>query len=321
VLEGNARARNGILLFGSPGNGKTLFAEALAGQLGVPFVSIAYGDAASKWGNETPQKVKDVFSEAKKAGACVFFIDEIDSFIKSRNGSEHAMDRDLTNVMLTETVALRGSQVILVAATNLIDAVDGAAIRDGRFDYKIEIPAPDLNARVALLARSVREDLGDEFVDDEAIMALAKRWEGFSAARLSSLGAQLRELHRDGHFHGAVTVKTGMRAMRLLQGRRGALPENVKDIADIVRPDASSSMGLLGRARPRRQWLSQRQVAGRFSLSPAPRSSRTRDRGIVPGGKRATSGRRSFSSMWRTAFSRIDDIPDTASLPKKSLLR
>lgn len=79
VLEGNARARNGILLFGSPGNGKTLFAEALAGQLGVHLISIAYGDAASKWVNETPQKVKAVFSEAKKAGACAGLLTSVRS--------------------------------------------------------------------------------------------------------------------------------------------------------------------------------------------------------------------------------------------------
>lgn len=244
ILECNARPRNGVLLFGAPGNGKTFFAEGLAGELEVPFLSIAYGDTASKWVNETPQKVKAVFAEARRIGACVLFIDEIDSFIKSRDGREHAMDRDLTNVMLTETVALRGTQVILVAATNLFDALDGAGIRDGRFDYKIEVPAPDLKARVALLERSVCEELGDEFVESMTIMSLAKRWDGFSAARLSLVGAQLRDLHRDGCFQGPVTVEIGMRAMRLLQGRKGALPENVKDIADIVMPEASR--GVLG---------------------------------------------------------------------------
>lgn len=242
VLEGNGRTRNGILLSGPPGNGKTFFAEALAGQLGLPILSIAYGDVASKWVNETPQKVRAIFSEAKRVGPCVLFIDEFDSFIKSRSGDEHSMNRDLTNVVLTETVSLRGAQAILVAATNLFDALDGAGIREGRFDFKIEVPAPDLQARVALLERSIREELGDEFVEDEAIARLAKRWEGFSAARLSALGAQLRELHRDGQFQGPVTDRIGMMAMRLLQGRKGALPENVKDVADIVMPDASRSV-------------------------------------------------------------------------------
>ncbi|GAB3628095.1 AAA family ATPase [Pandoraea terrae] len=242
IIEAQVRPRNGILLFGEPGNGKTLFAEALAGQLGVPFLAIAYGDTASKWVNETPQKVKAVFAAARKVGTCVLFVDEIDSFIKARDGGAHAMDRDLTNVMLTEIVALRGSRVILVAATNALDALDGAGKRDGRFDFKIEIPAPDLTARVALLDRAIGDELGADFIDRSAIQALAGRWEGFSAARLSALGGQLRELRRDGGFRGPVTFDIGMQAMRLLQGRRGQLPEHVKAIGDIIMPEASRDL-------------------------------------------------------------------------------
>ncbi len=242
IIEAQGKPRNGILLFGEPGNGKTLFAEALAGQLSIPFLSIAYGDTASKWINETPQKVKAVFAAARKIGPCVLFIDEIDSFIKSRGDMTHAMDRDLTNVMLTEIVALRGSQVILVAATNWLEALDAAGKRDGRFDFKIEIPAPDLKARLALLYRAIVDELGVEAIDRSALQALADRWEGFSAARLSALGGQLREMRRDGLFSGPVTFEVGMRAMRLLQGRRGQLPENVKAIEEIIMPDASRDL-------------------------------------------------------------------------------
>lgn len=242
IIEAQVRPRNGILLFGEPGNGKTLFAEALAGQLGVPFLAIAYGDTASKWVNETPQKVKAVFAAARKVGTCVLFVDEIDSFIKARDSGAHAMDRDLTNVMLTEIVALRGSRVILVAATNALDTLDGAGKRDGRFDFKIEIPAPDLTARMALLDRAIEDELGADFIDRAAIQALAGRWEGFSAARLSALGGQLRELRRDSGFSGPVTFDIGMQAMRRLQGRRGQLPEDVKAIGDIITPEASRDL-------------------------------------------------------------------------------
>ncbi len=134
--------------------------------------------------------------------------------------------------MLTETVGLRGSKVILVAATNFLDALDGAGKRSGRFDYQIEIPAPDLPARIALLWRSIAEELGDGFAQQEPVTALARRWEGFSAARLTALGGQLREMHRNGKFTGPVTFEIGMKAMRLLQGRKGRLPEDVKNISD-----------------------------------------------------------------------------------------
>ncbi|MEX3952812.1 AAA family ATPase [Paraburkholderia sp. EG287B] len=242
IIEGTSKAhRNGILLFGDPGNGKTLFAEALAGELDVPFLSISYGDIASKWVNETPAKVRAVFAEARRIGTCLLFIDEIDSFLKPRDGNVHSMDRDLTNVMLTEIVGLRGakSNVILVSAANFLEGLDGAGKRDGRFDYKIEIPAPDLSARVALLWRSIADELGNSFAQREPITALARRWEGFSAARLTALGGQLREMHRDGKFTGPVTFEVGMQAMRLLQGRKGRLPEDVKDVSEIIMPDTS----------------------------------------------------------------------------------
>ncbi|SDR60945.1 AAA family ATPase [Paraburkholderia tuberum] len=240
ILEGTSKKRkNGILLYGEAGNGKTLLAEGLAGQLNVPFLSISYGDTASKWVNETPAKVKAVFIEARRIGSCLLFIDEIDSFIKPRDGNVHSMDRDLTNVMLTEIVGLRGSKVILVAATNFLDHLDGSGTREGRFDYKIEIPAPDLAARISLLWRSITEELGDGFAQREPVSALARRWEGFSAARLTALGGQLREMHRDAKFTGPVTFEIGMKAMRLLQGRKGHLPEGVKDICEIIMPDTS----------------------------------------------------------------------------------
>lgn len=243
IMETRAKPRNGMLLFGDPGNGKSMFAEALAGELKVPFFSIAYGDMASKWVNETPQKVKAAFVAARKMGIGVFFIDEIDSFLKSRDsGMAHHMDKDLTNVMLTEIVALRGTKVVLIAATNNLDALDGAGVREGRWDFKIEVPAPDFEARQAILRRAIGDELGFEAVDGDALVRLAERWEGFSAARLSALGGQLGEMRRDGDFSGKVDFDAGMRAMRLLQGRKGKLPENVKDIGDILMPEVSRNV-------------------------------------------------------------------------------
>ena len=239
ITERPGAARNGVLLFGEPGNGKSVFAEALAGELKLPFFSIAYGDIASKWVNETPQKVMAAFQAARQLGVGVFFVDEIDSFLKARDDGAHHMDQDLTNVMLTEIVALRGSGIILIAATNMLDRLDGAGIREGRFDYKIEIPAPDLQARQAILRRSIGDHLGFDLIDGEATAKLAERWEGFSASRLSSLGAQLSDMRHDGQFSGKVTFTVGMRAMRLLQGRKGKLPENVKSIDDILMPEQS----------------------------------------------------------------------------------
>ena len=241
IVRGSGNRRNGMLLFGEPGNGKTLFAEALAGELKVPFMSITYGDVASKWINETPQKIDAMFRAARRVGVCVLFIDEFDSFTKPRDAGGHSMDRDMANVMLTNINNLHGTRVVLVAATNFIDKLDPAAIRDGRFDYKIEIPPPDMEARVAILRKAIGESLGFSVVEPVAIASLAERWSGFSASRLASVGGQLAEMRRDGRFGaGKVTFDLGMQAMRLIQGRKGKLPEGgVKSIDDIIMPGES----------------------------------------------------------------------------------
>jgi transitional endoplasmic reticulum ATPase len=245
IVRGNGSSRNGILLFGEPGNGKTLFAEALAGELKVPFMSIGYGEVASKWINETPQKIDAMFRAARRVGACVLFIDEFDSWVKPREGSDagghgHAMDRDMANVMLTNINALHGTRVLLVAATNFIEALDAAAIREGRFDYRIEIPPPDFEARVAILRKSIGKALGFSCVDPAVIASLAERWAGFSASRLAGLGDQLAEMRRDGQLRaGQVSFDSAMQAMRLIQGRKGRLPDDVKQIDEIVMPAGS----------------------------------------------------------------------------------
>ncbi|MEM5440042.1 AAA family ATPase [Paraburkholderia diazotrophica] len=241
-LQSRDDPRNGILLFGDPGNGKTMFAEALSGELRIPFIKVAYGDVASRWVNETPARIKAVFDTARRMSPCLLFIDEFDSLVKSR-GSErtHSMDHDMANVMLTEIVALRGAPVVLVAATNFIDSVlDQASIRDGRFDYRIEVPSPDLEARKALLHNSLCRALGQDCIDPDTLANLAQRWEGFSASRLDALGRQLGEMRDNGLLSsGNVTSEAAMAAMRILQGRKGKLPENVKSTDEIIMPELS----------------------------------------------------------------------------------
>lgn len=241
IIDGEASKRNGMMLFGEPGNGKTLFAEALAGQLGIPFFSLAYGDVASPWVNETPMKVTAAFDRARRAGVCVFFVDEFDAFVKVRDSrSSHTMDQDLTNVILTEVVALRGSRVVLIAATNFLDKLDGASIREGRFDYKIEVPSPDFEARQAILRKSIGEALGFAALDGNVVTSLADRWEGFSASRLSKVGDELKSMRRDGQIgQGKVSFDSAMRAMRQMVGRKGKLPEKVLSIDEIIMPPQS----------------------------------------------------------------------------------
>jgi transitional endoplasmic reticulum ATPase len=266
ILERPEHARNGILLHGEPGNGKTMFAEAIAGELGLPFLSVSYQDVASKWVNETPTRISEVFAQARRLGTAVLFIDEVDGFIKSRHSEQsHSMDRDVTNTMLTEIVRLRSSRVVLVAATNNLAWLDAAATREARFDFKVLVPAPDLPARLAILKRTVAVSLGPNAFAPALLQSLAARWAGFSVARLTAVGPQLADMRREGALGGgAVSFTEAMQAMRRIQGS-GNLPEIIKPVEQIVMPDSSRDclkqlaqrmkrvhqMELLGGALPR----------------------------------------------------------------------
>lgn len=189
VLTDRANAqeapRNGILLHGEPGNGKTGFAEALAGELQVPFIQLTYGDVSSKWVGEMPRVISNVFAYAQRSAPCVLFIDEIDSFITSRDqASGNAEDLKITNTLLTEIVNLRAHRVVLVAATNYLKNLDSAAIREGRFDFKVEVTQPDEHARLGLLEQGLQKHVPGALADTEVLRSMAMRWNGFSVSRI-----------------------------------------------------------------------------------------------------------------------------------------
>ena len=127
------RPRNGILLHGGPGNGKTVFAEALAGQLGLPLVTLTYADIASQWVGEKSARVRAAFEQAKRQQPCVLFVDEVDSFLQDRTRAQRSWEVTAVNEMLTQMETFSG---VFIASTNLMDGLDQAALR--RFDLKVK---------------------------------------------------------------------------------------------------------------------------------------------------------------------------------------
>ena len=232
---GADEARNGILLFGPPGNGKTVVVEALAGELGVPLLMLDYGKVVSSWVGETPRRIAMAFQQAKKTGPCVLFIDEIDSFLGSRDsgGNLNQESDNIVNLLLTELVQIRRFPVVLVAATNRLEKLDAAAIREGRFDFKIEVSAPDEEARIGLLKDSISKHAKGVQVDPIAVQEAAKRWEGFSAKRLIAVGEELPAFLKE---HGASKVGFPelMATLRRIQGRKGHLPANTKGLSELI---------------------------------------------------------------------------------------
>ncbi len=230
--------RNGILLFGEPGNGKTFFAEAMAGELRLPLFKLTHADVASVYVGGRTTFIVAAFNQAISAAPCVFFIDEIDSFLVSREGANLSTvkeDQDVVNTLLTMTVDLRCHPVILMAATNHMDRLDGAGIREGRFDFKVEITPPDAAARIGLLTSGLKKNLPDLQVDKDLIASVARRWNGFSVKRIFAVTEELPSyLARRGDSKSTVSFEDFMGALRSIQGRRGVVPENVKPLCDLV---------------------------------------------------------------------------------------
>ncbi len=217
--------RNGVLLFGAPGNGKTFMAEALAGELKLPFLPVSVGNIASKWVNDTPGIIAQVFADAVAQAPCLLFIDEVDSLASKRDsGMTHQEDLKATNALLTSLVDVRRHGVVVVAATNFIDQLDTAFAREGRFDFKVEVTAPDEPARRHLIKSRSQKPISAETVD-----VAVKRWAGFSVARIAAI---LAEANRDSD--AALTFDGLMKALRRVQGRQAHLPENTPSLAQLT---------------------------------------------------------------------------------------
>lgn len=228
-------ARNGILLHGAPGNGKTTFARALAGEFSLPMITVDWSSVASRYINETSENLRQVFADACRQAPCALFFDEVDSFLQSRqrSASTNEETRQIVNLFLTEIVNVRSKGVLLIAATNHLETLDAAAIREGRFDYKIEVPAPDAVARVRILQSALHQI--SSFVDMHhgEIERTAIRWEGFSVKRLQAVGEEVIAMvyaHRAEYVDSEVLHA----ALKQVQGSKGRLPENTKTLDDLV---------------------------------------------------------------------------------------
>ena len=182
------RMPKGILLEGEPGNGKTLFAKALAGEANVNFIPTKATDFESMFMAIGPMKVKMLFKKARKKAPCIVFIDEFDGIGTVRNYSGSAIETENTRIVTALLNELDGFEqtngVLVIAATNSIHALDPALIRPGRFDAKLSIPYPDFEAREKLVEMYSR---GKNPSPDCTPSVLSKMFNGFSCAKIESV--------------------------------------------------------------------------------------------------------------------------------------
>ncbi|HEX7000527.1 MAG TPA: ATP-dependent zinc metalloprotease FtsH [Trueperaceae bacterium] len=210
-------APKGVLLVGSPGTGKTLLAKAVAGEAGVPFLSMNASEFVEMIVGVGASRVRDLFKRAREEAPAIVFIDELDAIGRARGtggySGANAEQEQALNQILTEMDGFSAQEgVIVLAATNRPDVLDPALLRPGRFDRTVTVQAPDKAGRLAVLEVHTRDVPLAEDVD---LPALAARTPGLVGAELRNLvnEAALAAARRDG---ADVTVKDFEEALEKL---------------------------------------------------------------------------------------------------------
>ena len=183
-----AKIPKGVLLIGPPGTGKTLLARAVAGEAGVPFLSVSGSDFMEMFVGVGASRVRDLFQTARKQAPAIIFVDEIDSIGRKRGaglGGGHDEREQTLNQMLSEMDGFDTSEgVVMIGATNRPDVLDTALLRPGRFDRQIVVPLPDLDERLPILQVHSRNKRMGSDVDLETV---ARGTPGMSGADLANL--------------------------------------------------------------------------------------------------------------------------------------
>lgn len=186
--EIGARIPKGILLVGPPGTGKTLIARAVAGEAGVPFLSVSGSDFMEMFVGVGASRVRDLFESARKLGRAIIFVDEIDSIGRKRGaglGGGHDEREQTLNQMLSEMDGFETTEgIVMMAATNRPDILDPALLRPGRFDRQVVVPLPEIEDRMSILRVHVK---GKRTAPDVDLNTVARGTPGMSGADLANL--------------------------------------------------------------------------------------------------------------------------------------
>jgi cell division protease FtsH len=186
--EIGARIPKGVLLVGPPGTGKTLIARAVAGEAGVPFISVTGSDFMEMFVGVGAARVRDLFQTARKQAPAIIFVDEIDSIGRKRGaglGGGHDEREQTLNQMLSEMDGFETTEgIVMMAATNRPDILDPALLRPGRFDRQIVVPLPTQTERLAILQVHCKDKRIGPDVDLDVV---ARGTPGMSGADLANL--------------------------------------------------------------------------------------------------------------------------------------
>ena len=171
---------NGVLLYGPPGCGKTFIAQKLGDVIGFHFIQVRPSDLSSIYVHGTQGKIGELFAQARKNAPCLLFFDELDAMLPNRGDRLGHHYSSEVNEFLTQLNRAIDQQVLVVGATNRLDQIDPAAIRPGRFDKKVYVGLPDMEARVELL----KLYMADRPQEDIDFTEVGKECEGYTCAEI-----------------------------------------------------------------------------------------------------------------------------------------
>lgn len=181
----------GILLYGLPGTGKTMFAQAVANELEATFFSIKCSDIMSKWYGESETKIKQLFAKAKKVPVAVIFFDEFEAIGRKRTAPDGESGVSTVQEILAQMQGVeKNNNILLVlAATNCPWDIDSALLRPGRFNDKIFIPLPDFEARYFIIKKVLAKI---QIADDVSLSDLAESLDGYNSADVVEFCEQVK---------------------------------------------------------------------------------------------------------------------------------
>ncbi|MCC8073340.1 MAG: ATP-dependent zinc metalloprotease FtsH [Clostridiales bacterium] len=214
-----ARIPKGVLLIGPPGTGKTLLARAVAGEAGVPFLSISGSDFVEMYVGVGASRVRDLFDQAKKKSPAIIFIDEIDAVGRHRGagmGGGHDEREQTLNQLLVEMDGFGANEgVIIIAATNRPDILDPALLRPGRFDRQVTVGRPDTKGREEILKVHSRNK---PLAPDVDLKDVAKGTIGFVGADLENLMNEAALLAARKKYKAITSVEIQEAMLKVIMG-------------------------------------------------------------------------------------------------------